>query len=189
MSLRGFPRRTLRGDTTLLRIHLATRGAWWFSGDGSGRFDPTGTGLGACYLAERPLGAWIEVFRKRMLIAESEIVERALCAIRLGREVRLADLTSRRALSFGVTASLGANEVYTASQAFATRAVEVGFDGIRYLVRHDPAQDLRGVALFGEIGSPDPNDDDWPAGIEGEIEESLIEEAVMTFGYRVLPTP
>jgi RES domain-containing protein len=110
VTLRGFPRRTLRGDTTIHRIHRAATGAWWFSADGSGRFDPVGTGKGACYLAERPLAAWVEVFRKRMLLAEAEVRERSLLSTELGRDLRLADLTSRRALSFGVTASLGANE-------------------------------------------------------------------------------
>lgn len=189
MSLKGFPRRTLRGDTTLFRIHRVAQGAWWFSGDGSGRFDLVGTTLGACYLAEHPLGAWVEVFRKRMLIAERDVIQRTLLEVRLDRNVRLADLTSRRSLAFGVTASLGANEEYGPSQAFATRAVEAGFDGIRYLVRHDPAQILAGVALFSDKGSPSPHDPRWPAGTDREIDGALIQEARKAYAYQILPTP
>lgn len=185
MTLDGFPRRTLRGDRTIYRIHRAARAPWWLSSDGSGRFDPLGIGKGACYLAERPLGAWIEVFRKRMLLAEAEINARSLFAVQLGRDLRLADLTSRRALGFGVTAAPGANQEYGASQAFAEQALNAGFDGIRYLVRHDPAQRLYGLALFGEPGA-DPR---WPAGDDGELPDALIVEAKVTFGYRVLPTP
>lgn len=79
MSLERFPRRTLRGDRTVVRVHRASLGPWWFSSDGSGRFDPTGGEVGACYVAEHPLGAWIEVFRKRMLVAEEEVHPAPCC--------------------------------------------------------------------------------------------------------------
>jgi hypothetical protein len=182
VNLRGFPRRTLRGDRASYRIHKAAQGPWWFSGDGSGRFDPVGSGHGACYLTERPLGAWIEVFRKRMLLAEEEIAARALFAVQLGRDLRLADVTSRRALQFGVTASVGAGESYAAGHELAAAACAAGFDGIRYLVRHDPAQKLYGYALFGPAG-------DWPAGTGAPIPDALVDEARRRFHYRVLPTP
>jgi RES domain-containing protein len=189
VSLQRFPRRTLRGDRTIHRIHRAASGPWWFSSDGSGRFDPLGAGLGACYLAERPLGAWVEVFRKRLLLAESELAERALLSIELGRDLRLADLTSRRALSFGVTASLGADQRYDAAQAFAAEAAAAGFDGIRYLVRHDPAQRLYGVALFAPAGAPSPDDPRWPLHANGPVPDDLVVDARTRFGYRVLPVP
>ena len=78
MTLDRFPRRTLRADRALHRIHRAGKRAWWFSGDGAGRFDPVGTGKGACYWAERPLGAWVEVFRKQMLLSEAELIAEAM---------------------------------------------------------------------------------------------------------------
>ncbi|MGO9899342.1 MAG: RES domain-containing protein [Solirubrobacteraceae bacterium] len=93
-----------------------------------------------------------------MLLAEAAVIARWLLTVRLGRDVRLADLTSWRALRFGVTASLGANEQYAASQAFAADALDARFGGIRYLVRHDPAQKLYGIALFGEAGQQSEND-------------------------------
>ena len=189
MNLRGFPRRTLRGDRLIHRIHRAAGGPWWFSSDGSGRFDPVGTGHGACYLAEPPLGAWVEVFRKGMLVAEAAVQDRALLSVPMGRDLRLADLTSRRALQFGVTASLGAGDGYDESQAFAAEALGAGFDGVRYLVRHDPAQELYGIALFGPDGAPDPADPAWPVAGDGPIPDALVDEAVRAFGYRVLPTP
>jgi hypothetical protein len=189
VSLSGFPRRTLRGDRIVYRIHRAATGPWWFSADGSGRFDPVGTDLGACYLAERPLGAWVEVFRKQMLLAEGDVRERALLAVALGRDLRLADLTSRRALGFGVTASIGADERYEHSQAFAVEATRAGFDGIRYLLRHDPAQRLYGIALFSGAGAPAGAAGDWPQLDDSPIPDELIAEAHRRFGYRVLPTP
>jgi hypothetical protein len=190
VTLKGFPRRTLRGDATIHRIHRSGNAPWWFSSDGTGRFDPVGTGAGACYFAEQPLGAWIEVFRKPMLLSEDEVLERSLYNTQLGRDLRLADVTSRRALQFGITASIGADEDYTQSHAFAASALAEGFAGIRYFVRHDPAQRLYGIALFGEAGSTSAiaNLEGWTYSDE-PIPESLVEEARQRFRYRVLPTP
>ena len=129
---RGFPLATLRGDQEISRIHRSARDPWWFSTDGSGRFDPVGSGSGSCYFAKEPIGAWIEVFRKQILLADDEVNQRSLYRLRLGRDLKLADITSRRALQFGVTASLGANEDYTTSHTFAAEALASGFDGIRY---------------------------------------------------------
>ena len=189
MTLDRFPRRTLRGDRAIYRIHRSAGRPWWFSSDGSGRFDPVGTGSGACYLAERPLGGWSEVFRKQLLLSQAEISGRSLLSVELGRDLRLADMTARRALEFGVTASLGASQDYRDSHAFAVRAVAAGFDGVRYPVRHDPAQRLYGLALFGAPGAPDPADPNWPEGEDGDIPADLITEAVRAFSYRVLPPP
>lgn len=188
--LRRFPRRTLRADRVLHRIHRAAGGPWRFSADGSGRFDPViAEGLGCCYLAEVPLGAWVEVFRRQMLIDENDVRARRLLSTALGRDLRLADLTSARALQFGVTAALGAAEDYDASHAFAVDAARAGFDGIRYLVRHDPRQKLYGVALFGPAGAPAPDDAQWPAGPDDDIPGNLVAEAGRVFGYKVLPVP
>jgi hypothetical protein len=186
--LAGFPKRTLRGARTLHRIHRRERDAWWFSSNGDGRFDPSGSEEGACYLAEDPLGAWVEVFRKTQLLAEADVAARALMTVALGRDLRVADLTSRRALGYGVTASLGAGEDYEASQRFAAAALAAGFDGIRYLVRHDPSHKLYGIALFGAPGAADPGDKRWPHQ-SGPIPAELIASAEHEFGYRVLPTP
>jgi RES domain len=188
VSLKGFPRRTLRGDRTIYRIHKSPTTPWWFSSAGDRRFDPVGTSMGACYLAEAPLGAWVEVFRKRQLLPEAEIAHRSLLTVTLRRDLRLADITSRRALSFGITASLGANEQYDDSQTFAVQALEDGFDGVRYLVRHDPAQKLYGLALFSQAGAPDPADPRWPAD-SAAIPDALVSDAERLFSYRVLPTP
>jgi RES domain len=184
----GFPRRTLKATREIYRIHRTDGHPWWFSTDGSGHFDPLGTGFGACYLAERPLGAWVEGFRKAMLLAEAEVQNRALFAVALGRDLKLADLTSRRALQFGVTASVGANEDYTASQALASDAVESGFAGVRYLVRHDPAQPLYGIALFSEAGTT-LGTPSLPMGSDMPIPQQLVADAARLFSYRVLPTP
>jgi hypothetical protein len=188
VTLRGFPRSTLREDRVIYRIHKSARAPWWFSANGDGRFDPIDTGFGACYLADAPLGAWVEVFRKRLLLAEPDVAARSLQAVALGRSLRLADVTSRRALEFGITASVGANERYEESQSLATQALNAGYGGIRYFVSHDPAQTLRGIALFAAAGQPDEEDPLWPSET-GPIPPSLVREANELFGYRVLPEP
>lgn len=184
-----FPLATLRGDREICRIHRSANDPWWFSRDGSGRFDLVGTGFGSCYFAQRSLGAWIEVFRKQILLADDEVSGRSLYTLRLGLDLKLADITSRRALQFGITASLGANEDYAASQAFAADALESGFDGIRYLVRHDLAQMLYGYALFGEAGTGAAEFAPAASAVDSSIPDTLVDEARRLFGYRVLPTP
>jgi hypothetical protein len=183
-----FPRRTLKAGVHLYRIHRLEASGWWFSCGGEGRFDPVGSGSGACYLALEPLAAWVEVFRKGMLIAEEELAARRLLSATLLEPLTLADLTSRRALSFGVTASIGADQHYEQSQLLAARLAQEGFDGILYLVRHDPAQRLHGVALFGPPGQASQP----PAGMKSRsraLPVELVEQAQRTFGYRLLPAP
>ena len=127
--LAGFPVRTWRADRALWRIHRADRDVWWFSSDGTGRFDPVDVdGMGACYLAQEPLGAFVEVFRTRLELDEDDVTARRLAEVRFDRDLRLADVCSRRALRFGVTAEIGAGGDYERSQAFALRG---GRSGIR----------------------------------------------------------
>jgi RES domain-containing protein len=188
--LDGFPPFRVPAGTTLHRIHRAKNAPWWFSSNGSGRFDPVDVpGLGACYLAERELGAWVEVFRTAVVIAESDVHGRRLCSPALSHDVTLADATSRTALGFGVTASLGAGQNYKPSHEFAAAAANEGFAGVRYLLRHDPSQSLIGVALFGPAGAAARNDAAWPAVPDVEISQELIEAAADAFGYRVVPPP
>lgn len=184
MNLDRFPVSTLRGDRTIHRIHRAANGPWWFSST-HGRFDPVGTGNGACYLADDPLGAWLEVFRTQMTWSERDVAARSLLSVQLGRTLKLADLTSRRALQFNVTAQLGAGSDLTASQQFAVHASLSGFDGIRYWVRHNPRQDIYGYAIFDTAGERDT----WPDTPSAPLPPRLIDDASRRYGYKVLPVP
>jgi hypothetical protein len=176
-------------DRPLYRIHRRDRGAWWFNRSGPQRFDPVDApGRGACHLAEQPLGAWVEVFRTDMHIDEHDVHARTLAVVALGRELRLADLTSRDALRFGVTGSLTAGAGHAEAQAFAARAAGAEFDGVLWHVRHDPAHVLTGVALFGPAGASEPSPE-WPAPESAPISGALIAEAAAEFGYAVLPRP
>jgi hypothetical protein len=185
----SFPACTWPAHRPLWRVHRTGHGPWWFSADGRGRFDPVGIpGIGACYLAQEPLGAFIEVFRTRLLLDVDDIERMAMARLEVGRGLRIADLGSRRALGYGLTAEVGAGGDYGLSQAFASASAAAGFDGVRWWVRNDPAQRLVGVALFAPVGVPD-DVSQWPRGDSRPLGEDLLGEARRKFGYRVLPRP
>lgn len=178
-----FPRRTLRAHRKLSRIHRAGRGPWWFSHDGSGRFDlvsPKGT----CYLAEDPLGSLVEVFRWTHVVTEATVAARRLSTLHAPADVTLADCTSPRAREFGLTAAVHSSEDYEATREWADAFAQAGFGGVRYLVSQDPAQRSVGVALFGPAGAAG-----WPVAATEPIRRSLVRAAHKHFGIIVLPTP
>lgn len=184
MRLKRFPRSTLRAEQTVHRIHQTAYGPWWFS-VGTGRFDPVGTGRGACYFVSTPLGAWVEVFRDQMTWAEGDVRRRRLLSTELGRKLVLADVTASRALEFGITAELGAGSDTDASRRFAAEVSEAGYDGVRYWVRHDPRQKSHGYAIFDVAGEST----DWPNVASEPLSDELIASAVRTYRYRILPQP
>jgi hypothetical protein len=96
----------------------------------------------------------------------------------------LADCTESSARSFGVTAAIHSSESYERTQEWAAAFADAGFGGVRYLVSHDPAQRLIGVALFGPSGAADQ-----PVAATASIESELIVAARERFGIIVLPTP
>jgi hypothetical protein len=124
-----------------------------------------------------------------MHLDERDLQARLLAEVTLERDLRLADLTSRDALRFGVTGSLTAGADYGEAQAFASSAADAGFDCMLWHVRHDPAHTLVGVALFGPAGAPEPSDPTWRAPESTPIGPDLIAEAEREFRYRVLPRP
>jgi hypothetical protein len=174
---------TLRPGQRLWRIHRAGRPCWHFS-RGSGRFDPVAApGLGACYWGRSDLAAWVEKMRTTMLLNEADLDELRLACVELKRRLRLADCTRRAALTAGVTAALSSAPDYALSQQLAS-ALATRLDGVLYFARHDPAQRLRCVAIFGPAGSQPRR---RPTSTSGPIPRALRRRAQLTFGYRVLP--
>jgi hypothetical protein len=95
----------------------------------------------------------------------------------------LADVTEEMAARYGIDASIGASTPadYNASQEFAEKCFDAGFAGVRYLVRHDPRQDLWGVALFGPDGA---QPDDLLPGADEELDEMLVGRACDVAKFR-----
>lgn len=181
--LAAFPRYQLPPAHRLVRIHRHDRGPWWFSHDKTGRFDlapPRGT----CYLAEEPIGAFVEVFRYSAIVQESDVVKRRISTLHLERTAELADCTTRRAGAFGITAAIHTSEDYARTQRWAKAFADAGFDGVRYRLSHDPAQRLIGIALFGPAGPAA-----WPVATTVPIDDDLMAAVQRRFGIRVLPTP
>lgn len=180
--LSGFPRHELRRSATLYEIHLVGQSPWWFSSDGSGRFDLSSP-RGTCYLAEDPLGSFVEIFRDVGAVDQADINERRLSPLSVPQSVALADCTSSRARSFGLTAGIHSTEDYAKTQRWARAFAHHAYGGVRYLVSHDPSQRLVGVALFGDAGQRA-----WPYK-EMPILPHLVLAARERFGIIVLPTP
>jgi hypothetical protein len=124
-----------------------------------------------------------------MTLTEDDVAGRALTVVTLERRLVVRDLTVRRGLQAGITTALTAGSEYAQAQALAD-ALQGRSDGIRWRVRHDLAQQLKGIAWFGPAG---PADAETVAGLPpsdtGPIPTELIDEAARTFGYRVLPAP
>ncbi len=173
----------------LHRVHRADRDPWFFDRSPHGRFNPTGTpARGACYWAEKPIGAWIESFRSLLTLTEEDLAGRALTTVTLTGDLVVSDLTVKRALAAGVTASITAGADYAPPQALAD-ALQAVTDGIRWRLRHDLSQRLVGVALFGQPGRDAAQSRGRARSSTGPIPQSVREEASRLFGYRVLPTP
>jgi RES domain-containing protein len=182
--LTGFPFYILGRGERLYRIHRRERSPWWFSDDGSGRFDLAGDARGTCYLAAGAVGAFIEVFRTETVIPEAEVAARRLATLSAPKRTTLADCTVTRARRFGITAAIHTQPSYERTRAWAEAFAGSGFGGIRYRLGHDPAQRELGVALFGAAG-----EQDLPVRETGPIGADVVEEARRRFGLIVAPTP
>jgi len=182
--LGGFPVYHLRSTHTVARIHRADRQACFYSSEGSGRFDLAAP-YGTCYFGDDPLASFVEVFGEAAVVAEPLVVAKELSLLRPRSEVALADVAHPRSRRFGITGEIHTTTDYEVTQAWAAALQRAGFDGIRYRVRHDPAQDLVGLALFGPAGG---QDDALVTVERSPIPAALVAAAWGRFGIMVLPT-
>jgi RES domain len=175
--LTGFPHAA--PPRRLVRVCRASRGTWWFSSDGSGRFDlvaPEGT----CYLASDAYAAIREATRlgpvSTQWVRDRELREVAPPSA----HARLAATTRLAAGRYGVTAELATVVPYELPRRWAAAFRAHGFDGIRYQPRHDQRTRPSGVALFGNAGERHGDDGKGTALTAGAVEAT---------GVRVLPPP
>ena len=119
------PARRLGPGKKLYRLHRQATGTpWYFANGGEGRFDPVDIGgVGICYWAEDPLGAWVEVFRTKTVLTQAEIDDRRLATLTIDDEISVIDLTQRKGLVAGVTATLVAGSDYSDSQALLSEPI------------------------------------------------------------------
>lgn len=158
--LADFPSISLSG--LWFRAHSASRGVWWYSSDGSGRFDlaaPHGT----CYLASSVGVAVRERLGRRLAagpvpaaVADQMLVSR----VRL--RARVADFTDRAAERFGVTREIGTLTPYDLPQRWAAALHNAGHRGLRYWPRFAIAPEDLSVALFANAGAGTRRGDPGP---------------------------
>lgn len=175
--LTGFP--AVAPPKRLVRVCRASQSTWWFSADGSGRFDlvaPQGT----CYLATDAYAAIREAARlgpvSSLWVQARELREVAPP----DPNARLAATTRQAAGRYGLTTELATVVPYDLPRRWATAFQSHGFHGIRHQLRHDQRARPSGVALFGPAG----------AGNHATGQQTrLTVEAVEATGVLVLPPP
>jgi hypothetical protein len=177
-----FPSYDLEPTELLYRIHRFRHGPWFYSSDGTGRFDLPPPG-GTCYLAASPICAFVEVFRDTKPVAQADVEARRVATLRAPAQTRLADCTRRASRAFGITAAIHASADYTTTHLWAQAFHRAGYGGVRYLVSHDPSQRCVGITLFGHQGPTE-----YAIHADEPIGPAVI-RAGREFGILVLPTP
>lgn len=184
--LANFPELVLGAGAEIHRIHAADLGAWYFNAEDTWRFNPCSiAGLGACYLAERPVAGLLESFKGVSVVDDQDIAAKAHFTVTLETEIRLADCCVPAAGDFGVNGEIHTTTDYAMTQAWAAALAQAGFAGVRYLCRSDPEMSLIGYAFFDEAGEASRGR--WPAGHDTSISEDILEEAE-AYGLRVRST-
>ncbi len=171
------------GTEALWRIHPTEASPWFFDTGPDGRFSLADAGT--CYLAEQPIGAFVEKFG-RLLRPGGVIPQPLVDAQRLSRlrppKVSVVDLTDPKVLGLvGLTAEIHTTIDYSLTQGWARSLRDAGHAGIRYKARHDASGRLVSVALFGSDKPP------RSAAKTTAIPVDLIHEASTTFAITVLP--
>ncbi|HEX6666888.1 MAG TPA: RES family NAD+ phosphorylase [Solirubrobacterales bacterium] len=171
------------GSKPLWRIHAADATPWFFDVGPDGRFNLAESGT--YYLAEEPIGAFVEKFG-RLLRPGGVIPEPLVDAQRLSRlrppKAKLVDLTDPTVLGLiGLTAEVHSTTDYDLTQGWALAFQDAGYAGIRYKARHDPRGQLVSIALFGSDKPPRSATKTTPIPVD------LIHEASTTFAITVLP--
>jgi len=180
--VRDFPSWTLPAGEHVYRIHQDGQSPWWFSHDGSQRFDLP-TPYGTCYVAEQPIGAFLETLTRLVVVPMVEVATRRLATITVAADLRLADCHAPAAAGYGVTATTSAGYPYeSVSHPWARRFWRAGFDGIRYGAAHHPALDEVSYALFGRSDVADSHGDHESEPIPAD----LLAASQARFGFKIV---
>jgi hypothetical protein len=184
----------------LWRCHRVGREPWWFSSDGTSRFD-LATPAGTCYLADDPLIGVLEVLSHGtvdgMAVSEAFLAERRIRRLPLPAPACFADTTDGRGRGFGVTREIHDVADYSLPQAWAAAWRAHAFHGVRYLATsYQPpagappwsgpgAQGPGAWALFGEEGERRR----WRRGRPQRIGTELRSRLELEAGVQVVPFP
>jgi hypothetical protein len=164
MAVTRFPKLTWKTGRPFYRFARARisgkeTSPWWFCNKGDCRFDLSSTG-GTLYGGSDEIVGILEYIGREMkgaVIGVEYLRQRILWCLRYDASFPLADLSSGRARSFGVTNELAAMQPYDVPQSWAAAFAHEGFEGIHYRSVHDTRDESRALAIFDEAGSHD-----WP---------------------------
>ena len=176
-SLAGFP--ASRPPTVLVRVCRQRNPTWWFSSDGTGRFDLTSP-EGTCYFATDTFGAVREASRAGPVTPQWVADRGVRHAAPPDRPARLAAVTRAGAAVFGLTTELVTVTPYDLPRRWAAAFRRAKFAGIRRELRHDPRARPSGVSLFGPAGDPG-----WPTVRTEQLQPATVEAA----GVAVIDIP
>lgn len=198
--LADFPGTMIKTTKTFYRAHSIAYSSppWWFSSDGSGRFDLTGHS-GTCYLAESRVSALREALGTRLVsfgVDRSELNNRAISKLFLPRPHHVANTTSAYAANHGITRELVSVTPYEVPHAWASAWADAGFDGIRYLGRLSTAivPEARCLAVFHAASAadstfkPDPNPS-AAADTAIRAHMRILDTPTSPAGLTILPPP
>lgn len=168
-------------DAQLWRIHRASVDPLQPANGPHGRFNldrPRGT----LYAGASPLAAFVEVFGRLAIVDQREAANYRLTELRSG-DLRIADVTARKVLGrAGLTAEIHSTVDYELTRSWARALAGAGFDGIRYLARHDPSARLDSIGLFADKGQFD-----LTVVATTALPADLIETAETEFGLLIAP--
>lgn len=175
--LTGFP--VVRPPRRVMRVCRSAQESWWFSSDGSGRFDlqpPHGT----CYFATDAYAAIREASRLGPVTTEW-VEHRELRTLEPpDPDARLAGTTRQAAGRYGITTELVTIIPYDLPRRWAQAFYAHRFGGIRHQLRHDQRARPSGIALFGHAGAAN-----LPEGSSDPLTLDRVERA----GVQVIPPP
>lgn len=158
--LADFPSISLSG--LWFRAHSASRSVWWYSSDGSGRFDLSDP-YGTCYLGSTVSVAVRERLGRRLSAgAVPAAVADQMLVSRVRLRARVADLTDQAAERFGITREIGTITPYDLPQRWAAALHGEGHRGLRYWPRFAVAAHDLSVALFAGAGAGTRRGDPGP---------------------------
>ena len=155
IDLTGFPVEELPAGTVLYRAHQVTRGAWWFTSSGEGRFDLT-TPRGTCYVADTIPPAMRERLGRNFVgggRAPVSVVDATVVTEVVAPGGRAANLEAPGVADYPVTGEMSTMSDYSVPQAWAAAFDTAGFAGIHYRGRFSHTYGVVCWALFDDAGT------------------------------------
>ena len=132
-----------------VRLHRAQHGPTYFGTTGDNKFDAPDNSFGTRYVARQISGSFVEVFwrQQERRVSSARLNQYRVAEFRASRGLKLVDLAGKGLVRMGLDARLATGSYRVAHHwAKAFYDHPDGADGILYLSRHDPKQQL--AALF-----------------------------------------